>query len=99
MSSALMRVCETGDYETAKLLIEEFVEFGGFGIQNPKSYNVDFKIQKIYMCNFIGKTIQEKQQMVKKYEECCGGAPIDDEMINLIKNDEALSEFCYGDWE
>ena len=90
MSSALMRVCETGDYETAKLLIEEFEEFGG---------NVDVKIQKINLNNFIGKTLQEKQQMIKKFEECGGGRPIDKKIINLINDDEKLTAFCYKDCE
>jgi hypothetical protein len=84
MSTALMRVCETGDYETAKLLIEDIEEIGG---------NVDFKLQSIYVDRFYGKTLQEKREIIKTIEECNNGVPLDDELIKLIENDEALYDF------
>jgi hypothetical protein len=83
MATALMRVCETGDYETAKLLIDEFEEFG----------EVDYKIQRIYVDRFYGKTLQEKREIVKTIEECNNYEPLDDDLIKLIENDDALYDF------
>ena len=78
MATALMRVCETGDYETAKLLIDEFEEFGG---------NVNYKIQKIFMDRFIGKTLQEREEILKTIEECNNYEPFDEELREIIRTD------------
>jgi len=86
MSTALMRVCETGDYETAKLLIEEFEEFGE---------NVDYKIQRIFMDRFIGKTVQEREQILKTIEEC-NPYTFDDEFREIIRTGGDHHKYLYG---
>ena len=92
MSTALMRVCETGCYETAKQLIEEFEEFGGVGLQKKDVYNVDFKIKRIFMDKFLGKTVEEKKHMIRNIESC-DGVPFDKVMYNFVFNDEKLEKF------
>ena len=80
MSHALMMSASTGDYETVKLLIEEF------------DIPVDYACYKINIRQFVGKTTKEKEELFVKLQN---KFEIDfgEKTRELIKDDKKMLAF------
>ena len=80
MSNALMIIAATGDYETAKLLLEEL------------NMPVDDRCYRINLNDFVGKTNQEKAELLVALEKKLD-ITFGKEAMDMIQDDENMKAF------
>lgn len=84
MSNALMIIAATGDYETAKLLLEEL------------NMPVDDRCYRISLNDFVGKTNQEKAELLVALEKKLD-ITFGKEAMDMIQDDENMKAFIESD--